>query len=83
MNQRFEHCLYQAGLTAQGCWDEMDDYAKKGIEKFAELIIQECLLALEPNWYASEIEYNVEQRLYQRSANIIKRHFGVEDERKS
>jgi hypothetical protein len=42
MNERIEHCLYQAGLTAQGCWDELDDYAKEGIEKFAELIVEEC-----------------------------------------
>ena len=42
MNQRIEHCLYQAGLTAQGCWDELDDYARQGIEKFAELIVREC-----------------------------------------
>mgnify|MGYP003341867431 CR=1 FL=1 len=42
MNERIEHCLYQAGLTAQGCWDELDDYTKQGIEKFAELIVREC-----------------------------------------
>ena len=43
MNQRIEHCLYQAGLTAQGCWDELDDYARQGIEKFAELIVKETM----------------------------------------
>ena len=43
MNERIEHCLYQSGLTAQGCWDELDDYAKQGIEKFAELIVRECV----------------------------------------
>ena len=42
MNERIEHCLYQAGLTAQGCWDELDEYAKEGIEKFAQLIVREC-----------------------------------------
>ena len=42
MNERIEHCLYEAGLTAQGCWDELDDYAKQGIEKFAELLILEA-----------------------------------------
>ena len=41
MNDRIEHCLYQAGLTAQGCWDELDDYAREGIAKFAELILAE------------------------------------------
>ena len=43
MNERIEHCLYQSGLTAQECWDELDDYAKQGIEKFAELIVRECM----------------------------------------
>ena len=43
MNERIEHCLYHAGLTAQGCWDELDDYAKEGIEKFAQLIVKECM----------------------------------------
>ena len=43
MNDRIEHCLYQAGLTAQGCWDELDDYAREGIAKFAQLIVRECI----------------------------------------
>ena len=42
MNERIEHCLYQAGLTAQGCWEDLDTYTQEGIEKFAELIVQEC-----------------------------------------
>jgi len=42
MNQRFEVLLYHAGLTAQGCWDGLDDYTRQGIEKFAELIVKEC-----------------------------------------
>lgn len=25
--------LYQAGLTAQGCWDELDSYAQEAIKK--------------------------------------------------
>ena len=43
MNEQIERCLYQAGLTAQGCWDELDDYARQGIEKFAEMIIKKCM----------------------------------------
>ena len=42
MNDKLENCLYKSGLTAQGCWDELDDYAKQGMEKFADLIINEC-----------------------------------------
>jgi hypothetical protein len=42
MHERIENCLYQAGLTADGCWNTLDTYTKDGIEKFAELIIKEC-----------------------------------------
>ena len=42
MNELIENLMYQSGLTAQGCWDEMDTYDKQSIEKFAELIVREC-----------------------------------------
>ena len=45
MNTQFQELMYQAGLTAQGCWDEMDSYDHTAIEKFAELIVQECINA--------------------------------------
>ncbi len=45
MNTQFQELMYQAGLTAQGCWDEMDGYDHEAIEKFAELIVQECIKA--------------------------------------
>lgn len=77
MNSRLEDLMYRAGLTAQGCWDSMDDYDRKAIEKFADLIIQECLLALEPNPMAAEIDYDVELKFYQRSARKIQQYFTI------
>ena len=68
MNERIEHCLYQAGLTAQGCWDELDDYAKQGIEKFAELIVREC---------AKRVDY-WESRQGEHCDDLLK-HFGVKE----
>jgi hypothetical protein len=61
MNERIEHCLYQAGLTAQGCWDELDDYAKEGIQKFAKLVVKECIHVMKDlspgyNDYRNQIE---------------------------
>jgi len=73
MNEQIEHCLYQAGLTAQGCWDELDDYAKQGIEKFAELIVAECL----------DIAYDYDAPKMSGPGMIIagriETHFGVEE----
>lgn len=63
MNERIEHCLYQAGLTASGCWDELGTYEQEAIEKFAELIVRECSLIC--------LEDKDSQRILQ--------HFGVEE----
>jgi len=43
MNDRFENLMYHAGMTAQGCWDEMDGYQREAVEKFALLIVRECM----------------------------------------
>ena len=47
--------------------------------KFAELIVRECLLALEPDLYESDIEYRVDHAFYKKCERIIKKHFGVEE----
>lgn len=72
MNDQLENLMYQAGLTAQGCWNEMDDYDKEAIKRFAELIIEEC--ALVANEHVEECEgtnYGV--------GHVLKRHFGIND----
>ena len=71
MNDQLENLLYQSGLTAQGCWDELDDYAKQGIEKFAELIVRECM-----EWCDAHATIN---GTAQQVRNSIKNHFGVDE----
>jgi len=70
MNERIEHCLYHAGLTAQGCWDELDDYARQGIEKFAELIVRECC-----DIVGAGGEFASRPKLVEK----LQEHFGVEE----
>lgn len=41
MRELIDHCLYESGLTADGCWDELDDYAKDAIERFAKLLMRD------------------------------------------
>ena len=75
MNSRLEDLMYSAGLTAQGCWDSMDDYDQKAIEKFAELIIMECCDCL--NTRAQQIgDVNTTVGTV---GKIIKEHFGVKE----
>ena len=41
--KKFDKQMYDAGLTAQGCWDEMDSYMHEAIEKFGDLIVRRCI----------------------------------------
>ena len=40
---KIDDLMYQAGLTAQGCWDEMDEYDRTAVLKFSQLIVKECI----------------------------------------
>lgn len=80
MKDKLEELMYHAGLTASGCWDSMDDYDHKAIEKLAELIVQECVGIVEnlsPGYtdYRDQIE-----DAFRRDCVIeIKQHFGIEE----
>ena len=77
MNDKLDDLMYQAGLTAQGCWDHMDDYDRAAILKFAELIVRECA-----EQSMSIGRYNtpsgVTPDLSIAIAVGLKKHFGVE-----
>jgi len=71
MNNRIEDLMYQSGLTASGCWDDMDDYAHTAIEKFGKLTVEDCIqvlinhgytdaaLALTEAYFGAEPEWQV------------------------
>ena len=69
MNQKIQDLMYHSGLTAQGCWDEMDEYDRKAIEKFAELIVKECIQVLDPGGHQLIARFHTRQWLSE--------HFGV------
>lgn len=65
MNPHVEDLLYQAGLTADGCWDELGTYEREAIEQLVIIAVRECAnLADEAEPY--------------KAADLIKKHFGIE-----
>jgi len=56
MNPRIDELMYRSGLTAQGCWDSMDEYDRAAVLKFAELIVRECADVIEQDWHVSSGE---------------------------
>jgi hypothetical protein len=41
-NKLIENLLYSSGLTAQGCWDQLDSYAQDAIIRAIQMTAQEC-----------------------------------------
>lgn len=68
MNQQIEDLMYHAGLTAQGCWDSMDEYDRQAIEKLVELTIIKCAELADKNSMLS----------WPDNGRKIKRYFGIE-----
>ena len=69
MNERIEDIMYRAGLTVQGCWDELDSYDRNAIMTFAQLIVEEC--ANQVDWILAEGGKT--------QGDLIKEHFGVKE----
>ncbi len=87
MNKNIEHCLYLAGLTAQGCWDELGTYEQEAIERFAELIVRECAKAfvdqkymvLNPHEPFANERVRALKEHDKDTVRKIKQHFGVQE----
>lgn len=83
MNERVENLMYQAGLTAQGCWDKLDQYDQQAILKFAQLIVQECIDKIETyripvgNSFSGELACEWTYAALKEIRDDIKETFGV------
>jgi hypothetical protein len=78
MNPRIQELLKQAGVTDN--WNKADWYSMSPemIEKFAQLIVQECVELVSVNRdLAIEDEWNVDEAM-STAINDIEEHFGVE-----
>lgn len=64
MNERIESLMYLAGLTAQGCWDELGAYEREAIKKFAESIVQECAsIALKSGSVSNKRKWQLQRQI--------------------
>lgn len=70
MNDRIEELMYQSGLTAQGCWDEMDDYDRTAIMNLVRCVVEECSSL----FYLTFTDEQHQRRI----DKTIKKHFGIE-----
>jgi phosphomannomutase len=68
MPTRLEDLMYRSGLTASGCWDQLDEYDRKAIERFAELIVLKCAEIAIDNGCGDFVDIK----------QILLEHFGVE-----
>ena len=85
MNETLENLLYCSGLTAQGGWDQLDQYQRDCVVKLVELTVCECVtILMKPEWVMNNRkalgEYNsgwVSGRWL--AIEHIKQHFEAKD----
>ena len=69
-NDVFEALLYGSGVTSHGCWSKLDDWDKRAIERFGQMIVRECAeIVQEGRWMVPPSQHQL--------ARSIKQHFGV------
>jgi len=73
MNERIHTLAEEAGLYCDGTPDAWDQEA---IEKFAELIVRECVGVVNKRYMGDNNREDMEVR---RCVEDLKRHFGVEE----
>lgn len=78
MTDPLDELMYQAGLTAQGCWDEMDEYDRTAILKFAQLIVRECVKVMYDNAIERKVPPDINQTPTHYAIAVLE-HFGVKD----
>ena len=64
MNKAFDDLLYDSGLIADGCWDELGTYEQEAIERLIQLTVLKCA--------------DIAMREDHDPAECIKKYFGVE-----
>ena len=81
MNQPLEDLMYESGLTADGCWDQLDQYDRDAIVRLSYMIVERCSeLIIERgtdriDWMPSQLGIRPE---YVEMAEHIKQYFGVD-----
>lgn len=61
-----DNLMYQSGLTASGCWEEIDSYGQDAIMQFAQLILNECLEICEKGTATQMTSSGAAQQIRQR-----------------
>lgn len=75
MNARIRELVLEAQIQAIETIQNSFEYEAKVFEKFAELIVRECLTFVEPMPGSGDIDDLALEAAY----NQIKEHFGVEE----
>ncbi len=70
MSKSFDDLIYDSGLIASGCWEDLDTYTQEAIERLFQMTVLECAELV------SNDRQNDDYGVF--VANKIKQHFGVE-----
>lgn len=78
--------MYQAGMTAQGCWDELDQYNKEAILKLVDLVVLQCIDLVKHSGLTCQhttFDKSTVDCVKLDAVKLIKKHFNIKENRGS
>ena len=82
MENSLEDLMYQAGLTAQGSWDEMDQYDRDAVLKLVELVVLQCVSLVEQSGRSCQhttFDKSIVDCVHGSAVQLIKQHFNIKE----
>jgi len=82
MENSLEDLMYQAGLTAQGSWDEMDQYDRDAVLKLSELIVKQCITLVKNSGgdcQCTTFDKSIVDCVHGSAVQLIKQHFNIKE----
>ena len=82
MENSLEDLMYQAGLTAQGSWDEMDQYNRDAVLKLVSLVLDQCIDLVEQSGRSCQhttFDKSIVDCVHGSAVQSIKQHFNIKE----
>ena len=86
MNNNLEDLMYKAGLTAQGCWDSMDQYDRDSIMKLTELVVEDCIKLIKESGKQCKhttFDKSIVDCTKRSAVKLVKQHFCINDHKET
>lgn len=82
MESNLDTLMYQAGMTAQGCWDDMDSYDQEAVLRLIDLVVNQCITLVEKSGGPCQVttfDQSIVECTKHYAVKSIQQYFNIEE----